>query len=234
MIIDKIIIAGAENAVNAEGAFIYIESADGLIEVTTDTGRSYQLNRRDQVRVPEGEEFQKIAIRNLHTADNHVVVKTGFGKFYPANDNANTVAVITELPNIEIAGGQALSVNNFPSDFEISNLPAVQGVSQSGEWNVSIENFPAVEFAQVKPATYAPLNKADFAANNHVIAANLNRTTLGIKADPNNTSEIWVGSGVGNGLPLFAGETMVLNTTAEINLYSVDVNNNCYLAEEVS
>ena len=97
MILDQILQIGAESKFSADGTFIYIDSADGLVEITTDNGRSYQLNHRDQIQVPIGEEFQQIAIRNLHTDANHIVVKTGYGKFYAANDFANTFADVYSI-----------------------------------------------------------------------------------------------------------------------------------------
>ena len=85
--------------------------------------------------------------------------------------------------------------------------------------------------SKVKAATYTPKAKADFATNNHAIAENLNRVSLILKAAPANTGEIWIGTGADNGVPLFAGESIELNTTAAINLYAANTADNCYLSE---
>ena len=180
----------------------------------------------------------------MHTDANHVVIKTGYGKFYAANDGANTFAVITELPNVEFAAGQAVSVDNLPAvqavsqngawSASVNNFPAVQAVSQNGVFTVSVDNLPTVQqVEQVKAATYTPKAKADFATNNHAIAENLNRVSLILKAAPANTGEIWIGTGADNGVPLFAGESIELNTTAAINLYATNTADNCYLSEVI-
>ncbi|PKG39701.1 hypothetical protein [Psychromonas sp. Urea-02u-13] len=269
MIINQTLQVGAEPMLSAEGSFIFVDSADGLIEITTDSGRNYSLNRWDQVQVPQGEDFKAITIRNMHDSANHVVIKTGHGKFYPANDGGSTNAVITAMPSVQFSAGQSFLVDNFPLiqsvkqsglldvsvnnlpliqsvkqsgllDVSVNNLPAIQSVSQSGQWlaqqaglwDVSINNLPTVQKVDaVKSAIYTPLVKADFASNNHVVAENLNRKTLIIKASPLNTGAIWIGETADNGLPLFAGEKIELSTTAEVNLFAVVITDNCYLSE---
>lgn len=252
MIINQTLLVGAEPKFSAEGSFIYVDSADGLIEITTDSGRNYSLNRWDQLQVPEGETFNEISVRNMHDADNHIVIKTGHGKFYPANDGGSTFAVITDMPNLQMSAGQSFSIDNFPQvqsvkqsglfDVSVNNLPAIQPVSQSGIWSaqqaglwdVSINNLPTVQKVDViKSAVYTPLDKADFTSGNYVVSENLTRKTLIIKASPLNNDAVWIGSGADNGLPLFAGEQIELSTTAEINLFAVDITDNCYLGEVV-
>ena len=223
MIFQSVLNVGGEPKVSTEGAFIYVASADGLIEITTDTGRNYSLNRWDQVQVPEGESFREISIRNMHDAPNNVVIKTGYGKFFPANDGGSTFATVTQMPSVEIAGGQSVAVDNFP---------AVQQVSQSGAFTVGVDNFPAVQTVETKAGeNYKASNKADFALTDFLIAEDLTRKKLIIKADPANVDLIWVGAGVDNGLPLFAGEKLEIETTASVNLHAVEITDNCYIAE---
>lgn len=244
---ETILKVGQESKIQTEGTFLYIDAADGEIVVTTQSGLSYSLNRWDQIQLPSNEVLGEISVRNTHSEANHLLLRTGYGKFFATGQAGSSFAVITDMPNIEFAGIQTVNVNNLPSEqaVNVGNFPAEQAVNVGNfpaEQTVNVNNFPTVQAVAVNSlpainvvngATYSPLAKANFTDGDYVIHENLTRKSIGFKVSPFNTGVIWIGTGIDNGIPLFAGESIELSTTDAINLHAENLADNCYLSEVI-
>ena len=130
------------------------------------------------------------------------------------------VGNLPSTQQVSIKAGQSLSVENFPSEFDVGNFPT--------EFNVG--NFPT-EFSVKSGGSYQPLAPADFTHSNTVdITENTERLTLVIMASENNTGLIWVG-GDKVGIPLSAGREFNLGSGSAVTLYAEHSADTCYLAE---
>ena len=143
---------------------------------------------------------------------------------------------------------QSVNVGNFPTQFNVGNLPAVQAVSLESNvvevsnlpeiqkvtltpnQSLAVSNFPS-EFGVKSGGGYQPLAPADFTGNNTAhIAENNERLTLVIMASEDNTGLIWVG-GDKVGIPLSAGREFNLGSGSAVTLYAEHSADTCYLAE---
>ncbi|TCT60139.1 hypothetical protein [Vibrio crassostreae] len=197
--IEKHLKSGQKEQVSTEGSFIYIESSPGQVRVETHpNGFVYILPERGQVRLPDGEKFDRLSFVNESHSAGVVRIISGYGLYIPPNDgqrvNVDSVveAIINELPNIVFDGSQ-------PTHFS-----APQFVKQSGGW--SIHSMPKVEFNGAQPVTVdfpdvqavteakttvSALSSIDITGA-HTIAANPDRKSLIVIADKANTDTVWL------------------------------------------
>lgn len=183
---------------NALGDFLFIEESPGLVLITTQTGGYYELTQGAQIK---GDRVSGlITVENKGEAG-EIRIKTGFGEYVPPQ--RETVAV-SAMPALEIAAGQSVNVGAMPA------LQIAAGQS------VNVGAMPALQIAagqSVAVAVSGSLN-ASVQVMPYTLPANPDRKSVKIKAAVDNAGLVTL-AGV---WPLAAGETIELETTAEIVL----------------
>ncbi|WP_026317817.1 hypothetical protein [Algicola sagamiensis] len=118
-----------------------------------------------------------------------------------------------------------IAVTNFPESFTVEQS-GVFKVQQSGAWQVRQSGQWQVHVTSAQKYKAHPTKTGRIS-----IPQNTKRKELLLKANHINQSEIWVGSGIDNGIPLLPGESIVLTTTAAIEAYAVNDTDKLHIGE---
>lgn len=85
-----------------------------------------------------------------------------------------------------------------------------------------------------RPAATMPGGGAlTMSAGANSIAGNANRREIILRSNPDNTGKVWLGTAVDNGIPLFPGDTMILQVSGEIDLWAESAGDKLYWSEIV-
>lgn len=188
---------GAIDSVDASGRFVFIDAADGPVEVSAvnpaGQAETIELKPREQGRFEQV--FKRLQVRNLHTGANAVIIRTAFAQLFTPQDGSAVTIAGQEAPldvsPVEI--DDATPVRVSLADAEIS-----QPVYQIGQ--------AAVASGSVTLGAVA-----------HVFAADADRFRLSIKADSANVDPLWIGSAA-DGWPLLPGEEKQIETAAAVSV----------------
>ncbi|ELV8625617.1 hypothetical protein QNF03_002272 [Vibrio cidicii] len=199
---------------NALGDFLFVEKSPGLVLITTQTGGYYELTQGAQIK---GDRVSGlITVENKGEAG-EIRIKTGFGEYVPPQREA---VAVSAMPALEIAPGQSVNVGVMPA-LQIAagqsvNVGAMPALQIAAGQSVKVGAMPALEIAagqSVAVAVSSSLN-ASVQVMPYTLPANPERKSVKIKAAVENAGLVTL-AGV---WPLAAGETIELETTAEIVL----------------
>lgn len=182
----------------AQGDFLFVEAATGLVQIETNTGGHYQLSQGAQIKSALLNNA-RVTVENLGD-EGTITLKVGFGEYIAPQRES---VAISSLPKVELEADQSLKVSELPA------VTLVQGQA------VNISSLPAVILQPNQSIHVASGNQltAHGSVMPLTVAANANRKGVIIKAHRDNTGVIDLA-----GFELAAGESLTVNTTADITL----------------
>ena len=213
------------------GQFIHVKQAQYPIKLTVNQ-KQYSLEQGEQVQITEG--FERIKVFNLGETQ-EITLYCGHGEFR-SGGNGRSVH-ITNLPAqqpVKQFGQWKVHINN---PVEIANmpdftLPDIQKVKQSGSWQVRQSGEWSIHIKS--PSQYAGKPSETLSHGQHFIAGNTKRKELILKASHTNEGLIWVGSAINNGIPIRAGEALVLTTSAAVKAFAEIPSDRLHIGEITS
>ncbi|EGR2797599.1 hypothetical protein DU976_17260 [Vibrio navarrensis] len=231
---------------NALGDFLFVEKSPGLVLITTATGGYYELTQGAQIKgdrvsglitVENKGEAGEIRIKTgfgeyVPPQRETVAVSAMPALEIAAGQSVNVGAMpalqiaagqsvnVGAMPALQIAAGQSVNVGAMPA-LQIAagqsvNVEAMPALEIAAGQSVNVEAMPALQIAagqSVAVAVSGSLN-ASVQVMPYTLPANPERKSVKIKAAVDNAGLVTL-AGV---WPLAAGETIELETTAEIVL----------------
>ncbi|MFM2481156.1 hypothetical protein [Celerinatantimonas sp. YJH-8] len=197
---------------NAQGQFIYLNTASAAIEVQVNGQLPVTLAQYDQLQT---DAIHSLVVVNTSNQLNPIVLEIGFGAFVPSN-SGHQVIVGNWPAQMKVEQTKPLQIDNWPDSYRVTvnNWKAVQSVKQSGDWLLTQPSAMNSE-------------EITIAGSAGSLAANAKRSKVIIKAAASNSGAVTIGK-----YPLDKGEVITLSTTAQIDVTGTD-GDILYIIEDV-
>lgn len=106
---ELVLAAGAAQNIDAQGFFVYVETATGKVGISAilDNGETDEIELNPQDQYQFAARIRSLRVRNLHTASQTIVVKSGYGLYRPRNDGDSVTIVGTAATSSVDIGAKA-------------------------------------------------------------------------------------------------------------------------------